>query len=180
MSKFEQKIPAIFALVVTLFAGSLFGQVELNEHLKTFEPYLNKTMKGELNPGDGGEVKYDISRFEAILNGQAIRAMHSVNDGDYGGETIIMWDKEKESLVFYYFTTAGFYTSGTLSVEENKYTAVEKVVGNENGITEVKSTSEIREDGTVKVESSYLKNGEWVKGHSVVYHESPESEIKFK
>ena len=64
---------------------------------------------------------YDVSRWERALNGRAVRILHADNDGVYGGESIIMWDKEKESLVFYSFTTAGFCTHGTMKYENGKF-----------------------------------------------------------
>ncbi len=73
--------------------------------------------------------------------------MHSVNDGEYGGESIIMWDAKKESLVSWYFTTAGFYTQATLQFEDEKLISIEDVTGNENGITQIKAIIEFLPDG---------------------------------
>ena len=46
-----------------------------------------------------------------------------------------MWDSHKESLVSWYFTTAGFYTKSTLHFENGKLISLEDVTGNANGIT---------------------------------------------
>jgi hypothetical protein len=122
----------------------------------------------------------DIQHWERILNGTAIRIMHSVNNGQYGGETIIFWDKEQASLAYYYFTTAGFYTFGTITVENGRYIAVEMVKGNEQGITGVRSTSELREDGSMLVTSEYFKDGTWVEGHKITYFQAQDEKVIFK
>jgi hypothetical protein len=91
-----------------------------------------------------------------------------------------MWDAEKESLVFFYFTTAGFYTEGTFTVESGQFTSHEFVTGNENGITEVKATGEVLPDGRLHSKAKYYKNGEWVDGHEFYYTEAPGEKVIFK
>ena len=80
----------------------------------------------------------DVSRFEVALNGQAVRNLHSINDGEYGGETLIVWDQEKQAIVYYYFTTAGFYTTGTMRADGDALVSHETVKGEAGGVTEVK------------------------------------------
>ncbi|MCH7675779.1 hypothetical protein IH879_12605 [candidate division KSB1 bacterium] len=82
----------------------------LNEHLKPLSPFIGKTWRGKSPNADPDKPFEDVSRWESALNGQAVRILHSVNEGAYGGETLVVWDRKKESLVFYYFTTEGFYT----------------------------------------------------------------------
>ena len=38
---------------------------------------------------------FDISRWERILNGMAIKIIHSINEGEYGRYSIIIWDTKK-------------------------------------------------------------------------------------
>lgn len=47
--------------------------------------------------------------------------MHTMNQGEYGGETLFFWDKSLQSLTFFYFTTAGFYTDGTMRIEDDEW-----------------------------------------------------------
>ena len=79
----------------------------------------------------------------------------------YGGETIIMWDPQKKSMVFFYFTTAGFFTQGTMKFENGKFISHEYVTGNKQGITEVKAIGEKLPDGRMSSKSQYLKEGKW-------------------
>ena len=67
-----------------------------------------------------------------------------------------------------------------MKFEGKSITSHEYVEGNENGITEVKSTVTILEDGKLHNKSMYLKNGEWIDGHEATYVEAPGSEIIFK
>ena len=122
----------------------------------------------------------DISRWERALNGKAVRILHSVNDGEYGGETLIMYDRKEMGLVFYYFTTAGFYTHGTMWLENDAIVSHEYVTGNENGITEVKSIGTTLPDGRMRSKSLYLKSGKWIDGHQGIYEEYPEGKVIFR
>ena len=152
----------------------------LSENLRAFEPYLGKTWRGEFVGSTPESPIHDVSHWERALGGQAVRILHSVNDGEYGGETIIMWDAKTEKLRFWYFTTAAFRTEGTMEFADGKWTAHETVTGNASGVTEVRSTSEILPDGRLHTKSQYLKDGQWVDGHEIHYTEAPDAKVVFK
>lgn len=161
-------------LIVNTYA---WANLPLNEELEVFSPYLG-TWESRFEVPKGQPAMRDVSHWERALNGTAIRTLHSINDGMYGGESLIFWDKSKESLVFYYFTTAGFYTQGTMEVlNQNEFVAYEAVVNNKDGITKVKSTSKF-ENGQFTVSTQYLKNGEWTAPESRVYTKS-EKKVNF-
>lgn len=188
MKKDRTILSIIVLLAGTILTASVFQHSEqqqddaapLNEHLKPLKPFLGKTWKGKFVDPNTKKQVYDVSRWERALNGQAVRIRHSLNDGEYGGETIIIWDPKKESLVFFYFTTAGFYTNGTMTVEEGKMTSHEIVTGNQNGITEVKAVGILLPDGRLHSKSQYLQNGEWVDGHEFFYVEDATARVIFK
>ncbi len=148
--------------------------------LRPLQPYLGKTWRGTPENPQPGKTMQDVSHWERALNGKAIRILHSINDGEYGGESILYWNKEKKTLEYYYFTTAGFNTHGTMTIEGQKFISHEYVTGNENGITEVESTAEFLPDGRLHSSSRYLKNGEWVPGHAFYYVEDPTAKVVFK
>lgn len=152
----------------------------INEHLRVFEPLLGKTFRGEFADSTPDKPKHDVSHWERAMNGQAVRVLHSINDGIYGGETIMMWDSSNKTIAYWYFTTAGFHTEGTMAVDGNQWTSTEKVLGNANGITEVQATSQLTPDGQLHVRSKYLSKGQWEKGHEIKYLPSPESKVTFK
>jgi len=173
-------------IILLLIVGCVFAhssetnKVELSEHLKPLQSYIGKTFKGEFADSTPENPTYDIQYWERALNGNAIKITHSVNNGEYGGESMIMWDAKLGSLVSWYFTTAGFYTQATVIIEDGKLVSHENVTGNENGITEVKSIMQLLSNGQLHTKSEYLQNGKWVDGHEIYYKEVPEAQVIFK
>ncbi|HCU66744.1 MAG TPA: hypothetical protein DF774_13390 [Rheinheimera sp.] len=176
-------ISALLMLIsVTVFVLPAAAQNDtLAPELEVFRPFLNKVWRGELQAQQQGKTSIDYSLWQRALNGQAIKVVHSVNNGEYGGESIIFWDKSKKSLAYYYFTTAGFYTHGTMQYDatSGKLTAEEKVENNANGITMVRSTSVLKEQQLL-TSSEYLQKGQWVKGHAATYTESKDGKVVFQ
>ena len=150
----------------------------LAPELEIFAPYLG-TWQADFNTEKGKPSIQDVSKWQRVLNGKAISTTHSINEGEYGGESMIFYDIKKQSLVFYYFTTAGFYTKGTIKVlSPTQFVAYEDVTGSKEGITKVKSTSEFKDQQFV-VSTSYLKKGEWTKPEQRIYTRSTKT-VKFK
>lgn len=170
----------IFLAALLSLANGVIAQEELAENLKAFKPFLGKTWKGEFKNSTKEKPIIDVARWERALNGNAVRALHSINNGEYGGESIIFWDNEKKSIVYYYFTTGGFFTTGTMTVENGKYLSHEYVKGNQGGVTEVKGTGEVTADGKLITTSQYLKDGKWVDGHAATYVEDATAQVVFK
>jgi hypothetical protein len=159
-------------LAVPVLAG-------LAPELAPLEPFVGKTYVGQFTDTASGQELTDVQSWEAILGGKAIRTVHSLNDGAYGGETIIWWDAKAGTLAYFYVTTAGFVTRGTMEASEGVFTAHEAVEGSADGITEVKSTSRVLADGSMLLASEYLKDGAWVPGHEISYTENSDAEVKF-
>lgn len=172
---------SVFALAACCWGLALaHAEDKLHPQLEKFRPLLGKTWRGEFKNSTPEKPVVDISKWERALNGQAVRTLHSINRGEYGGETLIYWSEEKKSLVYHYFTTANFQTTGTMTFDGTKFTSLEKVSGQAGGITEVKAVGELRGDGTLLIKSEYLKNGEWTPGRETVYREDPQAEVVFK
>jgi hypothetical protein len=141
---------------------------------------LGKTFRGEFKDSKPDKPVVDISRWERALNGKAIRVLHSINDGVYGGETLFVWEEASQTVKYYYFTTAGFTTTGAVTFKDGKILTHERVSGDANGVTEVKGTSEISTEGTFRVKTEYLKSGEWIPGRDVTYREHAAGKVVFK
>jgi hypothetical protein len=168
------------ALNSSLAAFAADSPSTLIPQLEAFRPFLGKTWRGEFKNSTPEKPVIDVSRWERALNGQAIRTLHAINRGEYGGESIITWDAAKKSLVYHYFTTAGFFTVGTMTIVDGKIVSHEKVTGEAGGVTEVRATNEILTDGSMSTKSEYLKNGKWEPGHAAVYREDPKAEVVFR
>jgi len=154
----------------------------LDPHLETLRPLLEKTWKqiSEPQPGSTNKPALDVARWERALNGRAIRILHSINDGLYGGESIIMWDETKQAVTYHYFTTATFTTTGTMTFKDGKIIVHEIVNGNAGGITEVRGEFEQRSDGTYHVKAEHLKDGKWSPGREATYREDATAKVVFK
>jgi len=168
------------AILAALALPAAAGAVDLDPHLAPLKPLTGKTWRGVFPNSTPEKRVVDVSRFEVALNGQAVRSLHSINDGAYGGESLMVWDKDKQSVVFYYFTTGGFYTTGTIQPAESGFTSHEVVKGDADGVTEVKTTFRVVADGRLHVHSEYLKQGKWVEGRDMHYVEAPDAQVKFK
>jgi hypothetical protein len=153
---------------------------ELSDRLAPLRPLVGRTWRGTFPESKPDKPMVDVSRFEVALNGQAVRNLHSINDGDYGGESLIFWDPDQQSIVFYYFTTGGFYTTGTMRGENGALVTHERVKGAADGITEVRGTARVLPDGRLHVKTEYLKDGRWGPGRDMHYVEAPAAEVKFR
>ena len=170
----------LVALAALALGAGASASAEMNPKLAPFKALVGKTFRGTMPGSTQEKPVVDIQRFELALNGQAVRTMHSINDGAYGGETLIVWDDEKQGLVSYYFTTAGFYTVGDVRVEGADLLFHDRVKNEADGITEVRSTGRVLPDGRLHVKSEYLKKGQWVLGREMDYVQDPSAVVRFK
>jgi hypothetical protein len=162
------------------FSVAAADQPSLDPRLEPLRPILEKTWKGAFKSSKPDRPLVDVMRWERALNGKGVRILHSVNDGAYGGESITMWDEQQQAVVFHYFTTAGFRTTGQMKFKDGKITTHEVVSGRADGITEVRGMYQLQADGTLRAKTDYLKNGEWAPGREVEYKEDPSAKVVFK
>jgi hypothetical protein len=175
MHKLIYLIAALAAVVSTLAE-----ETNLVLQLEPLRPFIGRTWKGQFPRSTPEKPVYDISRWERALNGQAIRITHSVNDGAYGGETIIRWDASAEKIQYHYFTTAGFMTKGTMTIENDKLLCEEEPIPAFNGITRIKAVMRKVDGKKMHVKSEHLKDGSWTPGHEIMYEEAPDAKVVFK
>jgi hypothetical protein len=122
----------------------------------------------------------DVARWERALNGKAVRILHSINDGAYGGESIVIWDEPKQAVTCHYFTTAGFRTTGAMTFKDGAIHTREVVTGAAGGVAEVRGRFELRPDGTYRVKTEHLKDGEWSPGRETTYREDAAASVVFR
>lgn len=153
----------------------------LHEKLALFAPILGKTFSGEIKQSTAEQPMVDVVRYERALNGTAVRSFHSINDGDYGGETLMRWDDDAQKIVFHYFTTEGFMTSGHLEPRGDVLYSYETVANPEKagGVTAVEAETTISAE-EITVKSWYLIGDEKIPGHTAVYHPAPEAKVNFR
>ncbi|MGF1605354.1 MAG: hypothetical protein ACFB22_03360 [Rhodothalassiaceae bacterium] len=165
----------IFLILLLAFALAVPALAQQDE-LAQMAPLVGKTWRSE-GVDDQGKSMVDVSRWEWILGGRAIRIVHSLNQGAYGGQTTVYPDPKGDGFRFHYVTTGGFVTEGRIAIEGGVMTATEAVTGHPE-ITQVKSISRLV-DGVLQSRSHYLRNGEWIPGLSFDDREAPEAEPVF-
>ena len=162
----------ILSTLLLLLTAPVYAGETANEHLLVLAPFIG-TWKAEV-----AENTYDVSNYDWILGGKALRIMHSINDGAYGGEALVHWSEEKQAITFHYVTTSTFHTEGTISPTETGFDAHEVVHGNMDGIVETRSGYEMK-DGEIHVWSQLLKNGEWTEKETAIYSKAADAEVRF-
>ena len=179
MSSSRYLLVLVSALIVP---GALFGteQGALDPNLEPLRPWLGKTWKSDSAESAKAKTPVDIARWERALNGKAVRILHSLDRGTYGGETIVMWDEKRKSVVYHYFTTAGFMTTGTMQFQGGKIISNETVSGDAGGVTEVRGTTEMEADGTFRVRTEYQKGGQWQPARDNTYREDSGAAVVFE
>lgn len=173
----------IGVLTCGMFAALSVMAVEpaaLDSHLEPLRPLLEKTWQGTFHGPKPDQPTVDVMRWERALNGRAVRILHSINDGVYGGETLLFWDREKQTVTFYYFATADFMTVGTMTFKDGRILTHEKVAGSGSAVTDVRGIAELREDGSFHVKTEHLKDGTWSTGHEVTYRPAPQAKVQFR
>jgi hypothetical protein len=167
-------------LVACAIAAVGAAAAEPDPKLALLLPLVGKTWRGTLSPAGAAKAVVDVHRFDLVLGGRAVRSSHSINDGEYGGETLFTWDAEKKTIVYTYVTTGGFYTTGTIEAEAGGFKSRETVHGTTGGVREVEATSRVLPDGRLHVKSRHLKDGQWADSHEVDYSEDPKAVVRFK
>src|SRR5262245_5113476 len=171
---------ALLGVIGTGFSLTAADSSPLDSHLEPLRPWLGKTWKGQFKNSKPDKPTIDVARWERALNGKAVRITHSINDGAYGGESIVTWDEKKQTVIYHYFTTAGFRTTGTMTLKDGAILTHETVDGDAGGVTEVRSTTRMLPDGTFQIKTEHLKNGEWAPGRETTYREDPSASVAFK
>lgn len=132
--------------------------------------------------GEGAEAATDVSVWTWAVGGHALRNVHAVADGAYGGETLLWWDKDAGAYAFVYVTNGGFTTSGHLRLtDDGGLEGVERVSGGAGGMAEgidaVRSTTRLRDDGALVVGYAYRTGEVWGPERERVYTRSADAEL---
>ncbi len=170
-------IAALAGAATKLYAAE---EASLDPHLEPLRPWLGMTWKGELKDAKTGKISTDIARWDRALNGKAVRILHSVDAGSYGGETIVRWDEKKNTVVYHYFTTGDFITVGTMTFNDRTIISHEEVAGGAGGVTQVRGTTTMGADGSFQVKTEYMKDGNWEIARETTYREDAAGAVVFK
>ena len=156
-------------LPILLVSGQTKSKTFLSDHLTGLKPFIGNTYKGNFINSTIENPMIDVLSFERALNGNAVKVIHSVNNGEFGGETIVMWNPEKEGLQSWYFTSAGSLTMQNVQIKKDTFISIEDVSGNQNGITKVKTIIEVLHGNQIQKRTKYLINNLWKDGNEIIY-----------
>ncbi|HIG75763.1 MAG TPA: hypothetical protein EYQ24_14640 [Bacteroidetes bacterium] len=160
-------------LALAILVSAPTSAQEPNPALAPLAPLVGETWQGTFEAD--GQTVTDVSRWEWAMNRQALRNIHTLNGGAYGGETLI-W-AAGDSLQFLYVTSAGFTTSGTGHVTEDGALVVEEIVEGHPEIDRVRSTSRLTAEGTLATSTEMRRGGVWEPSRSAVYVRTPEARL---
>ena len=160
----------LLILVPIIFiSGQTKSKTFLSEHLNGMKPFIGNTYKGNFINSTKENPMIDIISFERALNGNAVKVTHSVNNGEYGGETMVMWNPENGELQSWYFTSAGSLIIQNVQIKKDTFISIENVERNQNGITKVKTIIEVLHGNQIKKRTKYLMNNLWKDGSETIY-----------
>lgn len=116
-------------------------------------------------------------RWDWAVGGHAVRIAHSVNGGVYGGETLIFPDRDSGELVFHYFTTGGFHTTGSIRPTPDGAFEIEETVHGADGVEALKSRATLGADGVYRTRSLVERDGQWVEFGGFDYRPDPTAKV---
>ncbi len=169
----------IFTIYFVIIFQDIHGN-DLSKHLSGFEIFVGKKFQGEFYNSTKENPLMDIIYFERILNGEAIRISHSVNNGEYGGEYIITWNSDKGKIESYHFSTGGEIRVSNIDIINNEISIKEDFSQNENGIQKVKKIFRLGAEGYLENNIKYMINNMWVKSHEMIYSRNDSAKIIFR
>ena len=156
-------------LPMLLISGQTKSKPFLSNHLIEMKPLIGNTYKGNFINSTKENPMIDVLSFERALNGNAVKVIHSVNNGEFGGETMVMWNPEKGGIQSWYFTSAGSLTIQNVQIKKDAFISIENVEKNQNGITKVKTIIEVLHGNQIKKRTKYLMNNLWKDGSETIY-----------
>ena len=167
---------AAFCAVAADLAPLAAAQDSAPAPLAAFDRLAGKTWRG-VAPEDAGKI--DIIRWQRIMGGKAVQSIHSINDGEYGGQTIFFYSPNEEKLLFHYFTTANFHSTGEIVIEESGNMVITEQIHGIDNLPEARARLVFHDDGW-EMKSLYLKDGVWTEGDGFRYREAPHAEVLFR
>lgn len=152
-------VAALTASLPAMAQGLPAAEARAEDPFRPLYLLIGRTWRGT---GIGPDAVEDIVRWEWAVGGHAVRAVHAVNGGVYGGETLIFPDRDSGRLIFHYFTSGGFHTTDDIAVAADGSLEINEAVHGVEGLESLRSTMRIATDGTYTTRGLVEREGQWV------------------
>jgi hypothetical protein len=176
--RFSVILPVLSALFAFAHASALEQPPQAMPQeaagLEQFAPFIGKTF---VTVSDDPDAVRDVQVWETVLGGKAVRITHSLNDGEYGGESLIYVDVATGDLTYVYVTTAGFRTDGMIRFHEDGSWSAEEIVEGHETIAKVVSSGRMEGDNLVSSSTYINKDGTTTPGHGFTYVISEDAKL---
>ncbi len=162
---------------IFIFIFSLSGRtVEPIPQLKALSPFIG-TWTSQSGSVDGSSSFTDVSKWEWAFGGTALRITHSVNSGNYVGESMIIWDAHDQQIIYRYVNNAGFYTDGVITERSATSILVHEFIRGmtEEGATETRAGYSLK-NGDLYSWTQFKTHDIWGEKSEVVYKKTPNAE----
>lgn len=146
------------------------AEARAEDPFRPLYPLIGRTWRGASVADPAVE---DVVRWEWAVGGHAVRAVHAVNGGAYGGETLVFVDADSGDLIFHYFTSGGFHTTGTIRHGLDESLEIVEAVHGLDGIESLHSVIRIADDGTYTSRGLVEQEGRWVEFGGFDYRVDP-------
>ena len=160
---------------ILLLASATATAAEPIAELKALAPYIGTWTS--IQKPDDCEKFVDVQKWEWAFRGQVIRLTHSVNGGEYAGESLIHWDATAKNIIYRYVNTSNFYTDGIITILKDGSLEVRENIFSSNKMGRQSHSGYRIEDGKMHSWSKFLTEGTWGEADHYTYNNTPDAVI---
>ena len=154
---------SIAVLASLLIFSSSVHAAELDEHLRIFQPLLESVWAGGYVGEDAPDLEI-VLRFEAILDGMAIRYSRDAEAVDFAAVTHFYWNPDRKEVCFLSLNSRGMVDEGVVESDGDTIVLRGKSIWPDR-IVEFKTELHLDEDGTLRDTFTRKENTGWEQGH---------------
>lgn len=164
------RIMTSMVLLMGVLLSPVYSQ-ELDEHLKLFEPIVNKKWEGDM-PRFGEGAKREVL-WKVIWNGRAIKQTTEIKTLKSITEAYFYWDSDKQEIGVFSITSNGNFFQGHVVEDDGKILIYGLITFPDNKL-KFRNTFELTQEGKLIDKWFTFRDGEWKPGHTFVLSEKKE------
>ena len=162
MQRSASWIAILVFLLLSVFT-STSNSTELDEHLRFLEPLIGQNWEGGYVGEDAPDLVISL-RFEAILEGRAVKYTKEAAAAGFFSETHFYWSPNREEVLFINLNSRGIVGEGVASSRDGDIELRGENHWQEESM-EFKTLLQIESTGVLKDTFTRKENGKWVSGH---------------